>query len=98
MSVKHRLAADAQSEEATQPHVTGAHRRRTRAATDVTSAPIDPPPALPCPICECWLMYQYTVTGGLKPVERWDYLSCRSCGTFVYRHRTRSLRRDAIVA
>ena len=34
-----------------------------------------------------------TVTfGGVKPLERWDYFECRTCGAFVYRDRTRKLR------
>jgi hypothetical protein len=32
------------------------------------------------------------VIGGVKPIERWDHFSCRGCGPFVYRDRTRTLR------
>jgi hypothetical protein len=30
-------------------------------------------------------MYRQTVIGGVKPLERWDYFECRTCGEFVYR-------------
>jgi hypothetical protein len=39
------------------------------------------------------LVYHHTVLGGVTPPERWDYLDCRTCGPFEYRHRTRRLRR-----
>ena len=33
------------------------------------------------------------VISGVKPIEHWHYLECRACGSFVYRERTRKLRR-----
>ena len=45
-----------------------------------------------CPSCDKVLEYCRTMTGGVAPVERWDYFECRTCGAFVYRHRTRKLR------
>jgi hypothetical protein len=39
------------------------------------------------------LIYRRTAIGGVVPVERWDYYDCRFCGAFVYRHRTKRLRR-----
>jgi hypothetical protein len=46
-----------------------------------------------CPTCDTQLAYQQTVISGVKPIERWDYFECRRCGQFVYRDRTRKLRR-----
>jgi transcription elongation factor Elf1 len=57
-----------------------------------TSRPETPPPVLTCPVCESPLIYWQTVVGGVRPQERWDFLECRSCGPFEYRHRTRRLR------
>jgi hypothetical protein len=51
------------------------------------------PPSLICPACDIPLRYQETVIGGVNPQERWDYFECRVCGKFVYRERTRRLRR-----
>src|SRR5260370_654784 len=34
-----------------------------------------------------------TAMRGVQPSERWDYFECRTCGPFVYRDRTRKLRR-----
>jgi predicted RNA-binding Zn-ribbon protein involved in translation (DUF1610 family) len=45
-----------------------------------------------CPSCDRFLIYRETVISGVKPIERWDYFDCRTCGTFVYRDRTRKLR------
>jgi predicted RNA-binding Zn-ribbon protein involved in translation (DUF1610 family) len=47
-----------------------------------------------CPFCDKVLVYCQTMTAGVAPVERWDYFECRTCGPFVYRHRTRKLRRE----
>jgi predicted RNA-binding Zn-ribbon protein involved in translation (DUF1610 family) len=33
------------------------------------------------------------VISGVKPIERWDYFACHKCGQFIYRDRTRKLRR-----
>jgi DUF2934 family protein len=67
--------------------------KRTRRTAYVTSTPDTPPPQLLCPTCDRPLAYRQTVLGGVKPVERWDYFACRTCGEFVYRDRTRQLRR-----
>ena len=66
--------------------------KRTRRTARVTSRPETPAPELLCPRCECPLAYRQTVVGGVKPLERWDYFDCRTCGSFVYRARTRQLR------
>jgi hypothetical protein len=66
--------------------------RRTRRTPLFTSSPDQPAPEIRCPTCDVVLVYQRTVIGGVRPVERWDYLSCRTCGEFVYRDRTRRLR------
>ena len=65
----------------------------TRPAARVTSTPETPAPQIFCPMCDLPLVYRQTVTGGVKPFERWDYFECRTCGRFVYRDRTRRLRR-----
>lgn len=59
----------------------------------VTTSPDTPPPPLRCPTCDRPLAYRRTVISGLKPPERWDHFDCRHCGEFVYRDRTRTLRR-----
>jgi hypothetical protein len=59
----------------------------------VTAMPDTPAPQLFCPSCERPLVYRQTVVGGVQPIERWDYFACRTCGSFVYRDRTRQLRR-----
>jgi predicted RNA-binding Zn-ribbon protein involved in translation (DUF1610 family) len=61
-------------------------------AASFTSQPDTPAPRLCCPNCGTDLLYRQTVTGGVEPLERWDYFECRSCGPFAYRHRTRQLR------
>jgi predicted RNA-binding Zn-ribbon protein involved in translation (DUF1610 family) len=66
--------------------------KRTRRTARVTSAPETPAPQLLCPNCDYPLVYRQTVLGGVKPLERWDYFECRTCGPFVYRDRTRQLR------
>jgi hypothetical protein len=60
--------------------------------TSTTSTPEVPPPQLLCPRCDQQLTYRHSVIGGVKPIERWDHFSCRDCGPFVYRDRTRTLR------
>jgi CheY-like chemotaxis protein len=62
-----------------------------------TSAPNDPAPDLCCPMCTGLLRYEKTFIGGVsrRHPERWDYLNCRRCGQFSYRHRTRKLRHIA---
>jgi hypothetical protein len=58
----------------------------------VTSRPDTPAPQMFCPTCDRPLVYRQTVLGGVKPLARWDYFECRTCGHFVYRDRTRKLR------
>ena len=67
----------------------------TRRVATFTSAPAVPAPELVCPTCDTPLTYQQTVISGVKPIERWDYFECRTCGEFVYRDRTRKLRATA---
>ncbi len=57
-----------------------------------TELPNPPAPQLLCPTCDRPLVYRQTIVAGVKPVERWDYYECRTCGPFQYRHRTRRLR------
>lgn len=66
---------------------------RPKRSARVTSTPEIMPPQLSCPSCDRPLVYRQTVIGGIKPVERWDYFECLACGPFVYRDRTRKLRR-----
>jgi hypothetical protein len=66
--------------------------KRIGRSTHVTSAPDTPPPELFCPACDRPLLYRETAISGIKPIERWDYFSCATCGGFVYRDRTRKLR------
>jgi hypothetical protein len=66
--------------------------KRTRRTTYVTSRPDTPAPELLCPTCDRPLTYRETVISGVKPIERWDYFACATCGGFVYRERTRKLR------
>ena len=68
--------------------------RRTRLPALVTSTPNPAAPKLFCPGCEQPLAYRQTVFGGVSPQERWDYFECGACGEFVYRERTRKLRRS----
>lgn len=53
-----------------------------------------PPPLLRCVRCDAVLAHDRTYWGGVpKNVERWDVYSCPGgCGTFEYRHRTRTIR------
>ena len=74
----------------------GVPPRRTRLSATFTVTPDPPAPQLFCPTCALPLVYRQTVIGGVKPLERWDYFACRTCGTFVYRDRTRRLRRTAL--
>jgi hypothetical protein len=69
--------------------------RRTSRTARVTATPDTPAPKVSCPTCDRPLVYRQTVIGGVKPLERWDYFECRTCGRFVYRQRTRTLRRSA---
>jgi len=63
-----------------------------------TTTPPQAPPALRCPQCDGALHYEDSYVGGVtqKFAEQWDRFRCPSgCGTFQYRHRTRSLRRPS---
>ena len=63
--------------------------------TLITPRPYPPPPRLACPRCRGPLLYRETAIGGVtdKAPERWDRFSCRACGEFEYRHRTKRLAR-----
>jgi hypothetical protein len=79
------------SDHATPEHAKESKRHGRRSAT-FTSTPEVSAPALTCPKCDSALQYRQTVISGVKPIERWDYFDCMTCGPFVYRERTRSLR------
>jgi hypothetical protein len=70
----------------------GTSPKRPRRFAEFTSQPDKPAPQLLCPKCERPLEYRQTVTSGVKPIERWDYFECDTCGSFIYRDRTRKLR------
>ena len=74
----------------TTPGVDG-RRKRGRRSAIFTSTPDVGAAKLRCPRCEHALAYKQTVFSGVKPIERWDYFDCASCGPFVYRERTRAL-------
>jgi len=60
-----------------------------------TTPPLTPPRAV-CPSCDRLLTYRRSHIGGVneRQPEQWDWYVCPGqCGTFEYRHRTRSLRR-----
>ena len=60
-----------------------------------TTEPSIAPPALICPSCIQQLRYLQSYIGGVSALhsEQWDYYVCQTgCGTFQYRHRTRTLR------
>jgi hypothetical protein len=61
-----------------------------------TKTPPSQPPDLVCPSCDRPLVYEGSHVGGVSSSlpEQWDdYASPAPCGTFVYRQRTRHLRR-----
>jgi CheY-like chemotaxis protein len=61
-----------------------------------TKTPPANPPELICPSCDLPLTYESSHMGGVssRHPEQWDDYTCpASCGTFVYRQRTRKLRR-----
>jgi hypothetical protein len=64
---------------------------RTKRPAHFTSDPDPPPEQLLCPNCRLPLVYRQSVIGGVKPIERWDYFDCRTCGPFQYRTRTGKL-------
>jgi predicted RNA-binding Zn-ribbon protein involved in translation (DUF1610 family) len=53
-----------------------------------TSTPETAAPHHDCPACGRPLIYRQTVFGGLNPAERRDYYDCRTCGPYIFRHRT----------
>lgn len=57
-----------------------------------TAHPETPAPSLLCPVCNLPLVYRTTAVYGDGPLERRDYLECRTCGLFEYGHRTHTLR------
>jgi transcription elongation factor Elf1 len=67
--------------------------RRVQRVATITSSPQTAPQQLTCPDCDRALSYRQTVVSGVKPIERWDYFDCSTCGSFVYRERTRKVRR-----
>ena len=77
-------------------------RRRTpsvkaHSRSRVGSQLVDPPDLF-CPSCQRTLTHERSHVGGVnsQPLEQWDDYSCpASCGSFVYRHHTRQLRRAA---
>jgi len=71
---------------------TEARPKRVRRAATFTSTPDTAAPQLMCPTCDRPLIYRQTVISGIRPIERWDYFDCPTCGAFVYRDRTRKLR------
>jgi two-component system, chemotaxis family, chemotaxis protein CheY len=74
------------------------HRRTPRAKANFnfeTTTPPAPPPEIVCPSCDRPLTYERSHIGGAsdRHWEQWDDYTCHgSCGTFVYRQRTRTLR------
>lgn len=79
--------------------VSNAGRRKPLAKAHLrfeTKTPPVPPLDAVCPTCNGRLVYERSHVGGVskRHPEQWDYYSCpASCGTFVYRQRTRKLRR-----
>jgi transcription elongation factor Elf1 len=67
-------------------------RKRGKRAAQFTATPEVAARTLNCPVCDEALTYRHTVISGVKPIERWDYFVCRTCGPYVYRERTRTLR------
>ena len=90
-----RSSADSRTPGAPDARIADAPLKRTRRSPTFTSTPDTPPPQLLCPTCDRLLVYRQTVISGVKPIERWDYFECQSCGEFVYRDRTRKLRPTA---
>jgi len=86
------------SEAATSSIVRGSSARRPVARSYRRFETIHPPrmpPVLECLSCDEPLHYERSHVGGVsdRHPEQWDYFVCRSCGTFEYRQRTRTLRR-----
>jgi len=72
--------------------------RRNLRRTTITAILDAPAPKLICPQCGWLLVYRLSILGGIKPLERWDYLDCPKCGPFEYRHRTRAIRLREVTA
>jgi CheY-like chemotaxis protein len=74
-------------------------RSRTHERFDTVRPPFTPP-TLQCPSCDRQLVYEHSHIGGVnaRHSEQWDYFTCRSCGTFEYRQRTKKIRRVLDVA
>jgi two-component system, chemotaxis family, chemotaxis protein CheY len=87
------------NEPATGTDASSKHRAQSKAHPRFeTRTPPAPPPLLVCPSCDRPLIYEASHIGGVNSrfPEQWDDYSCpESCGTFVYRHRTRKLRHTA---
>ena len=64
----------------------------TKRKPTITSNPDIPPPPLRCPTCRRALVYRLTMFSYGKPLHRWDYLDCRQCGPFEFRHRRHAIR------
>lgn len=84
--------------ESTSVPVSNTHHRKSLAKAHPrfeTTTPPAKPPDLTCPSCDTPLVYERSHVGGVssRHPEQWDDYACVSCGTFVYRHRTRKLRR-----
>jgi hypothetical protein len=75
----------------------GAPPRKAGQPVRITTTPSHPPPTwLRCSTCDIALTFLESIEGGVVPVERWDRYECKRCaGVFVYRHRTRVLKRSA---
>jgi hypothetical protein len=67
--------------------------KRPLPATTFTAIADLPAQSLLCPICTKPLVFLLSAFGGVSPRERWDYLKCRTCGGFEYRHRTHRFKR-----
>jgi len=68
-------------------------RSRTFQRVNTTTPPV-PPPQLHCPVCDTLLVYQQSYIGGVseRSAEQWDDFTCRNCGPYQYRQRTRKLK------
>lgn len=99
-AIQQLLLASTQSNESATPDGASTEPRRTSLAKAHPRFETRTPPAAPlelvCPSCGSPLIYKSSHVGGIssRHPEQWDDYTCpASCGTFVYRHRTRKLRR-----
>ena len=94
-----RLLQPSPNESGKAARVSKEHRRTPLVKAHLRFETITPPatpPDLMCPSCDTKLTYNCSHVGGVsnRHPEQWDDYTCpASCGTFVYRHRTRKLRR-----